>query len=136
MKIKLDTNLGAIALAISAVMQEDKLEAAALLAMRYLVFHKAPSVAYKKDSGLKRDSKFSPELQAGIESAVKTALGGCFSEIAIVASEKLDSESAATKLRRGIWENLKAIEVDEAKLRTEFPEFYPVEEIADDESVG
>lgn len=85
--LKLSTKLGNVALSIIAEPKADKLAEVGSLALQQLVFHKAPSSAYKKGSGLKREDVYSEKLRDGVQAAVVAALSPLFDNIKVDGSQ-------------------------------------------------
>lgn len=81
--IKLETSIGNCALNISAAIRNDKMSVLGLEAMKYLVWHKGQSVAFKKDSGFTNKSAYSESLSNHLVSVLKTVLGVCFQDIEV-----------------------------------------------------
>ena len=88
-RIALKTSLGKCKLAISALLQNDKMNEAALLAMSQLTFHVWPSKAYAKKESYKRESAFSKELAAHMKRHGLAVLGKIFEDIKIDVSEEI-----------------------------------------------
>jgi hypothetical protein len=125
--MKMNSNIGAVALAINAQMKAEKQDDIALLAMRYLVFHKAPAIAFKK-GGRKRDEAFSEGLVTDVKAAIEAALSTCFEGIEVSTSAYVKAENAVSKERKAVFESLVATGLDAADLFKTFPEFAPKEE--------
>jgi hypothetical protein len=93
MQIKLDTNLGAISLEISAECEGN--EKIGKAAMQYAVFHQVPATAFKKGSGFKRDSAYSEDLRDIVAEAVELRLKAAgFDAISVKASKHIAAPSA------------------------------------------
>jgi hypothetical protein len=122
--IKLITKLGAISLEISAEPKAEKLAEIANLALQNLVYHKAPSTAYKKGSGLKRDDAYSDKLRDGVAAAVKDALSPYFDDVSVVAGERVEKVSAVAAERRKAYDAMLTLSPELAA--TMYPEFVEV----------
>jgi hypothetical protein len=119
--IKLITKLGSVSLEIAAEPKADKLEAIAGLALQNLIFHKAPSTAYKKGSGLKRDDAYSDTLRDGVASAVKDALSPFFDDVSVVAGERVAKVDPVAAERRKAYDAMLSLSPELAA--TMYPEF-------------
>lgn len=127
------TKLGSVALHVRAEAIPSALADIAKLALQNLIFHKAPSIAYKKGSGFKREDSFSPELAEQMKSAVKSALMPYFKDISVEASLYVAPEPKADAVaaeRRKAFDAM--VKLDRSIAESLYPEFA---EKAEDEEV-
>ena len=137
MQIKLNSRLGSIALAISAVLRNDKLDQMAKAAALHLVYHSAGSKAFGEKAGHERSESYSDALAAHVAKVAKEVLGALFEGVEIATSPYV-KESRIDKLAKQMREigmSEADIEAMVAKAKAAEVKTEVVEE-SDEEAVG
>ena len=98
---EIKTSIGGIALAVSVGDQKPE-QADSLLSktLAWLCAHDCASKAFAKKSPFKRDDKYSAEKATHVEKACKTVYETYFNDVAIVASEYVETVSEAVQKER------------------------------------
>ncbi len=133
--MKINTKLGSISLNVSATPKAEKQGELDKMALQYLLFHKAPALAFKKGSGFTRADAHSPALQAAVSAAVKTTLESYFDGVEVGAGQYVKPIAAgAEKARADMTASLQGIGLDDATIAAAVDKAFPiakVEEIAE-----
>lgn len=119
------TNIGNVALEVGyAGIKADKQEKALEKLVNALVFHDAASKAYGAKSKFSRASDYSPAKRDHVVEAVKGVLDVYLDGVVISGDVYVAPESEASKVRKATYDSLVKSGVDDAILRSTFPEFY------------
>jgi hypothetical protein len=108
--IALKTKLGNCKLAISAQVQNDKINEIAEFALQYLIWHVLPAEAYKKDSEFSRDSEFSDDLAEHLTKAGGALLRKFFTDVKLVADKYEKPDKLAKQIKE--WVSMGMSEAD------------------------
>ncbi len=128
--MKINTKLGAIALAVMGSPKSEKQDELNKMALQYLLFHKAPALAFKKGSGFKRDDAHSDKLEAAVKAAVSTTLESYFDAVEVETGLYVKPVAAGVeKARADMTASLQGIGLDEATIAAAVDKAFPLAKV-------